>query len=64
MDEISAASVKQSEMVSMIETGIQEISAVVQGNSIAAEKSAAVSKELSRQAQTLNNLISRFRILK
>ncbi len=64
MDEISAASVQQSEMVSLIETGIKEISAVVQGNSIAAEKSAAVSKELSRQAQTLNNLISRFRILK
>jgi len=64
MDEISAASVQQSEMVSLIETGIKEISAVVQGNSIAAEKSAAVSKELSRQAQTLNNLISCFHILK
>jgi len=64
MDEISAASVQQSEMVALIETGIKEISAVVEGNSIAAEKSAAVSKELSRQAQTLNNLISRFRILK
>lgn len=64
MDEISAASVQQSEMVSLIETGIKEISAVVQDNSIAAEKSAAVSKELSRQARTLNNLISRFRILK
>jgi len=63
MDEISAASVQQSEMVSLIETGIQEISTVVDGNSIAAEKSAAVSKELSHQAQTLNNLISRFRII-
>lgn len=64
MDEISAASVHQSEMVLLIETGIKEISTVVQGNSIAAEKSAEVSKELSHQAQTLNNLISRFRILK
>jgi len=64
MDEISAASIQQAEMVSLIETGIREISTVVQGNSIAAEKSAAVSKELSRQARTLNNLISRFRILK
>lgn len=62
MDEIAAASVQQSEMVSMIETGIKEISTVVQGNSTAAEKSAAVSRELSRQAQMLNNLISRFRI--
>ena len=62
MDEIAAASVQQSGMISLVETGIKEISAVVQNNSTAAEKSAAVSKELSQQAQTLNNLISRFRI--
>ncbi len=62
MDEIAAASVQQSEMILMVENGIKEISAVVQDNSSAAEKSASVSKELSRQARTLNNLISRFRI--
>ena len=62
MDEIAAASVQQSEMISLVETGIKEISAVVQDNSTAAEKSAAVSKELSNQARTLNSLISRFRI--
>ena len=62
MDEIAAASVQQSEMISLVESGIKEISAVVQDNSAAAEKSAAVSKELSRQAHTLNRLISRFRI--
>ena len=62
MDEIAAASVQQSEMIRLIETGIKEISAVVQDNSSTAEKSAAVSKELSQQARTLNRLISRFRI--
>ncbi len=62
MDEISAASERQSEMISQIETGIGEISAVVQNNSFAAEKSASVSKELSQQAQALSNLIRRFRI--
>ncbi len=62
MDEIAAASIQQSEMISLVESGIKEISAVVQDNSMAAEKSAAVSKELSQQARTLNNLISRFRI--
>ena len=62
MDEISAASVQQSEMISRVETGIKEISAVVQDNSTAAEKSAAVSKELSQQARALNSLISRFRV--
>ena len=62
MDEIAAASVQQSEMIVLVENGIKEISAVVQTNSSAAEKSAAVSMELSNQARTLNSLISRFRI--
>lgn len=62
MDEIAAASVQQSEMVLRVENGIKEISTVVQNNSAAAEKSASVSKELSQQARTLNNLISRFHI--
>ncbi len=62
MDEIAAASVQQSEMIAMVESGIKEISAVVQDNSAAAEKSATVSKELSQQARALNRLISNFRI--
>lgn len=62
MDEIAAASVQQSEMISLVESGIKEISAVVQDNSSAAEKSASVSRELSQQARTLNGLISRFHI--
>lgn len=62
MDEISAASIQQSEMVSLVENGIKEISTVVQDNSSTAEKSAAVSKELSQQARTLSSLIRRFHI--
>ena len=62
MDEIAAASTQQAEMISSVETGIREISAVVQNNSRSAERSAAVSGELSQQARTLNGLISRFRI--
>lgn len=62
MDEIAAASVQQSEMITLVEQGIKEISAVVQENSSTAEKSAAVSKELSGQARKLNSLISRFHI--
>ncbi len=63
MDEIAAASVQQSEMIVLVENGIREISSVVQANTSAAEKSAAVSKELSGQARMLNSLISRFRIV-
>ena len=62
MDEIAAASVQQSEMILLVENGIKEISAVVQDNSMAAERSASVSRELSRQARTLSDLISSFRI--
>ena len=58
----AAASVQQSEMISLVESGIKEISTVVQDNSNAAEKSASVSMELSQQARTLSNLISRFRV--
>lgn len=62
MDEISAASAQQSEMIVLVERGIKEISHVVQTNAASAEDSAAVSKELSGQARALNQLISRFRI--
>ena len=62
MDEIASASVQQSEMISLVENGIKEISSVVQTNSSAAEKSAAVYKELSAQARTLSSLISQFQI--
>ena len=58
----AAASVQQSEMIALVESGIREISEVVQDNSSAVEKSAAVSKELSRQARILNSLIRRFRV--
>ncbi len=62
MDEIAAASTQQAEMILSVESGIKEISVVVQNNSAAAERSASVSKELSDQARTLNSLISRFHI--
>lgn len=62
MDEIAATSVQQSEMITSVERGIKEISNVVQVNSSAAEKSAAVSKELSKQAKMLNSLLRRFNI--
>ncbi len=60
MDEIAAASVQQSEMIASVEQGIREISNVVQTNSSTAEKSAAVSQELSVQARSLNGLLGRF----
>lgn len=62
MDEIALASIRQAEMITSVDKGIREISTVVQANSAATEESATVSKELSNQANRLNNLIGRFRI--
>lgn len=62
MDEIALASVQQSEMIVSVENRIKEVSKVIQANSDAAEESAAISNELSEQSQTLNQLISQFRI--
>jgi len=62
MDEIALASVQQSEMIASVENSIKEVSRVTQANSAAAQESAEISKELSNQARTLNQLIGRFRI--
>lgn len=62
MDDITLASVQQSEMIVSVENRIKEVSRVIEANSDAAEESAAISNELSEQARTLNRLISQFRI--
>ena len=62
MDDIALASVQQSEMIVSVENRIKEVSKVIEENSDAAEESAAISNELSEQAQPLNRLISQFRI--
>ena len=62
MDEISHASIQQSEMIVSVENRIKEVSKVIQENSAAAENSAAISNELSNQAKTLNQLLNQFRI--
>ncbi len=62
MDEIALASVQQSEMITSVEKRIKEVSKVIQSNSDAAEKSAAISDQLSDQSKTLNQLIGQFRI--
>ncbi len=62
MDEISLASVQQSEMIVSVENQIKEVSKVIQTNAAAAEQSAVISTELSEQDRTLNQLIGQSRI--
>ncbi len=62
MDEIALASAQQSEGIASVEKRVKEVSKVIQSNSDAAEKSAAISNQLSDQSKTLNRLIGQFRI--
>jgi methyl-accepting chemotaxis protein len=64
VEKISQASNRQSDAIGQVTVGVEQISAVVQTNSATAEESAAASEELSGQAQTLKELVTRFKLLK
>lgn len=59
---ISQASSQQAQSVSQVDLGVDQISAVVQTNSATAEESAAASETLSMQADTMKQLVGRFRL--
>ncbi len=60
INEISIASTEQASMIEQVNTGVDQISSVVQTNAATAEQSAASSEELNGQATELQNLTSRF----
>lgn len=60
INEISAASAQQAAMIRQVNTGVEQISNVVQTNAAAAEQSAAAGEELTGQAGELDRLISGF----
>lgn len=60
--DIAAASEVQATAAMQINTGVDQIAAVVQTNSATAQESAAASEEFNGQAQTLKNLISGFKL--
>lgn len=62
VEEIAQSSAAQSDQLSQITLGVDQISAVVQTNSATSEESAASSQELSGQAQMLKSLVSKFRL--
>lgn len=63
VSKIAQASIDQASSVEQVSQRVQQIAAVVQTNSETAQESAAASEELSSQAETLNALIKRFRLL-
>ena len=61
---ISELSVEQSEAIEQVDVGISKISEVVEANSATAEETSATSEELAAQANTMSDLVSRFKVLK
>lgn len=61
---IARASNEQAVAISMINSGLEQVSDVVQNNSATAEESAAASEEMAAQAQTLKNLMLQFSLRK
>lgn len=62
VDSISSASEEQAHSIAQVTLGIDQISSVVQTNSATSEESAAASEELSGQASTLKDLVSKFQL--
>ena len=62
VEQISEASLHQSERIDQVTQSMNQISGVVQTNSATAEESAAASEELSGQAQILKELVEKFRL--
>ncbi|HNX63873.1 MAG TPA: methyl-accepting chemotaxis protein [Oscillospiraceae bacterium] len=62
MEEIAQSSTAQASSIEQINIGVGQISDVVQANSATAEESAAISEELSGQANMLRAEIGKFRL--
>lgn len=60
--EISETSLAQADAMMQVSEGIGQITGVVQNSSDSAQQSAAISEELSGQAQVMKTLISRFKL--
>lgn len=62
IDEIAKASEEQTREIETVNTGVAGTSAMVQTNAATSEESAATSQELSKQANLLRELLSRFKL--
>jgi methyl-accepting chemotaxis protein len=60
--EIAKASNEQADGIAQVTRGIEQMSAVVQTNSATSEETAAVSQELSGQAELLTDMVAKFKL--
>lgn len=63
INEISKASQEQAASIEQIKIGVGQIATVVQNNSAAAEETAAISEDLSRQARVLQDAVRKFNLV-
>lgn len=59
---ISESSGEQSDSISLIKQGVEQISSVVQTNSATSEQSAAVSEQLSSQALIMKSMVKAYKV--
>ena len=64
VSEISASSNDQASGITQVNQGVLQISQAIQMNSATSQQSAASSQELTSQADTLNEMVKRFKIRK
>ncbi len=64
INEIAEASIRQSDSIYQVNVGVEQISGVVQVNSAAAEEIAASSEELSGQANSLREMVGKYKVQK
>ena len=62
VSDIAKRAAQQSQNIQVINTSVKEISKVVQDNSSSAEETASAAEELSIQAETLQELLSQFKV--
>ena len=62
IQQIAEASAEQTESIRQINTGVEQISQVIQTNSATAEETAASCEELSGQSRLLKDQVARFKI--
>ncbi len=62
IERIVNASNEQAQGAGQVTFAVEQIASVIQNNSATAEESAATSEELSGQAETLKDLVGRFKL--
>ena len=60
--ELAQLSETQAEQIKQAESGVNQISEVVQSNAAFAEESSATTQELSAESDSLNDLVQQFKL--